>query len=287
MVDRLATDTPPVGSRFRIGLVLTLAALAMSVVPSDAVARSHGTAAAGKALHAPHRARVSSYAQTSLLQSDMSRPSERLPEGVPGWWDWAEHPRTRSLAPLRRYRAFTAWGQLYRCAGSAPAPRATVEIRDLQTWVLLRHSSRWERIQFSSKLGGAAFAEDYAGQTAPGLYSASSTETSVHMVPGHNFHFWPDAGRVALNAADITAITVAAEARLEPKNAAGACLVLSVGGDLWKALTATSNVSASDVGIGRFKQVERRWRLFTMSTAPAAVLQQHPLPVLSPAADDF
>jgi hypothetical protein len=265
-----------------MGLLLTLAALAMCVVPGDAVARSRG-AAPGR----PHRVQISSDSQTSLLLTDMSRPSERLPEGVPGWWDWVQHPRTRSITPLRQYRAFTAWGQLYQCAGTAPSPRATVDIRDLQAWVLLRNPSRWQRIQFSSELGGAAFAEDYAGPTVPGRYATSPTGTAVHMVARHNFHFWPDAGRVPLNASNVEAVTVAAEGRLEPSHAGTACLVLSVGGDVWKSLDATANGSASDVGIGRFKRVEDRWRLFTMTTASATVLQQHPLPVMAPAAEDF
>lgn len=287
MVDRVATDTSRMRARMRVGVFLTLGALAMCLVPGDAVAHPNGTALAGNAMRTPHHARVSRAAQTSLLLSDMSRPSERLPQGVPEWWDWAQNPRTRSIAALRRYRAFTAWGQLYPCAGDTQTPRAAVDIRDLQAWVLLRHSSQWQRIQFSSELGGAAFAEDYAGPTRAGRYSTSSTVTSVRMVPGHNFHFWPEGGRVPLNGADVAAITVAAEARLGPMHAANPCLVLSVGGDLWKTLAATTNASASDVGIGRFKRVEDGWRLYTMTTASATVLQQTPLPVISPAAEDF
>lgn len=261
-------------SRRALGLVLTLGVVAMCAVPGDAVAQ---------------RARFSTDTQNRLLLSDMTHPSEKLPAGVPGWWDWARHPRTRPIAPLRRFGAFTAWGQLYQCAGTTSTPRATTQLRDLQAWVLLRGSSRWRRIQFSSDLGGAAFAENYAGPVAPGRYSASSTDTSVHMVTGHNFHFWPDAGRVAINASRIAAITVALEARLgaTPRHTRMPCLVVSVGGDMWKSVTAVAGSSASDVGIGRFKRVEDSWRLFTMTTASAAVLRRSPLPPLAPAADEF
>lgn len=187
------------------------------------------------------------------------------------------------------FHAFTAWGQLYRCAATRSAPDATVDLRNLQAWVLLRHSSTWRRIQLSSDLGGAAFAEDYAGRTEAGRYSASPTGTSAQLVPEHNFHFWPAAGRVGLNSSDVVAVTVALEARVAPAvHGAAPCFVLSVGGDLWTSLTAPSGGSASeDVGIGRFKRVERRWRLFTMTTASPVVLRQAPFPVIAAPGEDF
>ena len=282
MEERKVTDSAHVRSRFRLGLVLALAAGAMCLVPGDAVARPGD---------AGRRATVNSArTQTNLLQSDMSLPSEALPEGVPRWWDWAQGPRTHSIAPLRRFRAFTAWGQLYQCAGKAPTPHATVELRNLQAWVLLRNSSRWRRIQFSSDLGGAAFADDYAGPTVPGRYSASPDGTSAQLVRGHNFHFWPDAGRVRLNGSDVSAVTVAVEARLTraTAHAPDACLVLRVGGDRWSSLTAQGGGNSSgDVGIGRFKRVESRWRLFTMTTASVNLLHRTPVPRLAPASADF
>ena len=57
---------------------------------------------------------------------------------------------------------------------------------------------------------------------------------------------------------------------------------------MWQSLTATTGGSSSaDVGIGRFKRVTSHWRLFTMTTAPARLLQPDPLPPLAPVADDF
>jgi hypothetical protein len=220
----------------------------------------------------------------------MSHRSERLPEGVPAAFSWADHPRTLPIGPLRTFRAFTAWGQLYQCSGTALTARDTVDLRDLQTWVMLRNSARWRRIQFSSDLAGAAFSEDYRGPTVSGRYAPSPTSTSVKLVPGHNFHFWPSSGRASLDASDVAAVTVAVEARLEPtaKPAAASCLVLSVGGDLWKSLTAAAGPSESgDVGIGRFKRVEQHWRLFTMTTASARVLYDDPIPPVAPSGDDF
>jgi hypothetical protein len=286
VVERPATDKTGVAARFPLMLALAVACVGMCVVPGDAVAHSGiGNAVAGGGRAHSASGQASTAAQTRLLLSDMSKPSQEMPAGVPSWYDWAEHPRTHPISSLMRtFHAFTAWGQLYQCSGARQTPGATVELRDLQAWVLLRGAHQWRRIQFSSDLGGAAFAEDYDGPTVPGRYSASSTGTSARLVSGHNFHFWPDAGRVDLTASDVAAVTVALEARLQSNPAAGPCLVLSVGGDMWSSLGGTES---GDVGIGRFKRVGSRWRLFTMTTATAGVLNQTPVPPMSPAADDF
>jgi hypothetical protein len=266
------TDRTHVRRPVPLRLLLSLAVLAMCVVPGDAVARAPRTSGNG---------------QTQLLLSDMSKHSERPPAGVPSWWDWAQHPRTQPMKPPSAFRAFLPWGQLYQCAGTPSTPRATVELRNMQTWVLARNSARWQRAQVTSDLGGAAFAEDYAGPTLPGRYKTSSDGISAQLVPGHNFHFWSNSGRIRLDSSNVAAVTVALEARLDSDTAptSNPCLVLSVGGDMWTA--AVGGRSSGDVGIGRFKRVERRWRLFTMTTASAELLRRSPVPAMAPADVDF
>ncbi len=289
MLGGARTERRGVLRRSPLALMLAVTSVGMCLVPGDAVARAGSGGAAPAGGHAHSGSGLASTAiQTRLLLSDMSGPSQEMPAGVPSWYDWAEHPRVHPISSLMRtFHAFTAWGQLYQCVGARPTPSAEVELRDLQAWVLQRGAHQWRRIQFSSDLGGAAFAEDYDGATVPGRYDASPTVTSAQLVSGHNFHFWPDAGRVELTAFDVAAVTVALEARLESQPQPTApCLVLSVGGDMWQSLTAAAGRSASgDVGIGRFKRVESHWRLFTMTTASPGVLSQTPVPSMSPAAD--
>jgi hypothetical protein len=137
---------------------------------------------------------------------------------------------------------------------------------------------------------GAAFAEDYDGRTVPAHYVAKASGTAVKPVARHNFHFWPSSGRVSLRPAQVAATVVAVQARLQtqPSGSPAACLVLSVGGDLWRSLRVEPGGSNSaDIGIGRFKRVERRWRLFTMTTASTELLDRAPLPRIAPASDDF
>jgi hypothetical protein len=251
-----------------------------------------GSARAQPNQHRSPRARTAATgALQRLLVSDMSQPSEKLPQGVPTWYDWAGHPRVHPVASPTSFRAFTAWGQLYQCAGRSTSPRAAVALRDLQTWVLPRGSSTWRRIQLSSAMQGAAFAENYDGPTVPAHYVAKASGTAVKpVVAGHNFHFWPSSGRVSLRPRQVAAVVVAVEARLQPQDSASGapCLVLSVGGDLWRSLGVEPGGSNSaDIGIGRFKRVERRWRLFTMTTASTGLVDRVPLPGIAPAADDF
>ena len=190
-----------------------------------------------------------------------------------------------------RFHAFTAWGQLYQCAGTPPAPGEAVELRDLQTWVLFRGSDHWQRIQFSSDVQGAAFAEDYQGPNVRADYDRTLTGTTVRPVARHNFHFWPGTGRVGLQGWRIDGIIVTVEARLRPATRPGThspCMVLDVGGDMWRSRDAPPVTGASgDVGIGRFKLVQRRWRLFSMTSGPAGLLLKVPLGPIAPAAYAF
>jgi hypothetical protein len=224
-------------------------------------------------------ARASKTQVASLLSADMTLSSEARPHGVPTSNDWANHPRVGETTNLSAFTAFTAWGQLYRCATSGGTP--PVEFQDLQAWA--RYPGRgWVRLQQSSELAGNAFAETYAAnRSVPALVrEATSARTVVGLKSGYNFHFWPKTGRVVLpGTQQPMAWVIALRARYSAPPSASACAVLSVGGDLWRsqyapfAGTGRNNV---DVGIGRFKRVGMRWRAFTMTTAPAVVKADPP-----------
>jgi hypothetical protein len=217
---------------------------------------------------------------SNLLRSDMTAPHEAPPHGVPSSYDWARGPRPRRAAPPADFTAFTAWGQLYRCAGARFDPAETVELRDLETWLLV--GGHWKRAQRSSALGGAAFAEDYVGPPAAARLVARGPKGSrVRMRVGRNFHFWPAAGRVRFDARRVTDVAVVVRARRVDGGSKAGCLTLSVGADYWRSLTAPAAGSgnAVDAGIGRFKRVDGNWRAFSMTTASADALARHPVPL--------
>jgi hypothetical protein len=227
----------------------------------------------------------------SLLERDMSRPSEERPSGVEQGVDWAAGPRVNpGTAAASSFKAFTAWGQLYACAGrrddeAGRMGEDVVELRGLEAWALPRGGGDWKRIQASSSLAGRAFREDYRGNVSvpPRTYARNARGTTVSLLEGHNFHFWPGAGRAALDVQEVAAVAVAAHARQRPAEAAKPlpCTVLSMGADYWRDRTSAWSGSRNnvDAGIGRFKRLDRRWRLFTMTTASPALLRQKPVPI--------
>lgn len=223
-----------------------------------------------------------------LLLADMSGSSEDMPQGVPPSYDWAGHPRAHDISSFRTYDAFSAWGQLYQCAGTPTSPRESVQLRNMQAWILLRGSRRWQRRQLSSSFAGANFPEDYSGASSPGHFVISRTGTAIQMVPRRNAHFWPATGRVPLAGARVAAIVVGVEARLRPSTSGHPCVVLSVGGDMWRSITAVPGTGANgDIGIGRFKRVQRRWRLFTMTAGSLEAPRRPLLPAFAPTDELF
>ncbi len=226
--------------------------------------------------------RASAAQVAALLASDMSERSEVLPHGVPLRNDWARHPRAGEPVGVPGFSAFTAWGQIYRCAGSrAEAP--PVELRDLQAWAYYPGDG-WVRLQRSSHLSGGAYAEDFhRNRSVPALIrKADSTATVVKLRAGYNFHFWPRGGRVTLRRAKATAYVVSMRARYAAPALASDCAVLSVGADFWRTATAPfagSGTNNVDAGIGRFKRVSRDWRVFTMTTVISDAVRASPPPL--------
>jgi hypothetical protein len=216
-----------------------------------------------------------------LLAADMSGASEALPHGVPRTYDWAARPRVKPISLARSFRAFTGWGQLYRCAQSARPPGRAVELKGMESWAFSKSARRWRLLQRSSELSGASYPEDFKGPTGFAVVvRRDATGTAVRLRTGYNFHFWPSGPRAALRVADTLGVAVLVRARFVPgADASPPCAVLSVGGDFWR--TGSVGVgpgNTADAGIGRFKRVGPRWRAYTMTSASRALLHRHPLP---------
>ena len=220
----------------------------------------------------------------ALLASDMRRRSEALPHGVPLSYDWAASPRVGYIRKARDFKAFTGWGQLYRCARSVRTPRQPIQLRDMQSWALERATGSWRLLQSSERVRGASYPEDFKGRTKKAdVLRQTSRATTVRLVPSYNFHFWPESGRASLNVSQVRAVAVVFRARFAPNGLRRRppCAVLGAGGDFWKSTTDSPGkfISPVDAGIGRLKRVRKGWRLFSMTDANARTLAAHPLPV--------
>ena len=85
-------------------------------------------------------------------------------------------------APRRdsgRFHAFTAWGQLYQCAGTSGARGDGVQLRRPADLGAARGVDHLAARPVTSELQGAAFAEDYDGPTVPAHYVATDSGTAV------------------------------------------------------------------------------------------------------------
>lgn len=226
-------------------------------------------------------ARVATATSTAaLLRADMTLPNELRPHGVPASSGWAARPRLNRGANATGFKALTSWGQVYECASGNPQPEVQTELQGIQTFVLSKRTRKWRRLNQLDQIDGAAYHEDYAGDvhTKTATSQTPSGGIAVSVGRGRNFHFWPKAGRATIDPSDVGAVVALVRARLvaatvsEKKRTP--CIILSVGADYWRTLTARwggTDVNNSEVGIGRFKRVDTNWRVFTMATSWAAI----------------
>jgi len=222
------------------------------------------------------------------ISSDMDLNHEGKPQGVPNSLDWANHPRIGMGNDPGNFRALTAWGQLYEDSAGNPAQNTRVQIRDIMTYVLSKSDGQWHQLQNSQLVEGAAFREDYAGNTniSPDVRKEPDGTLSVKAGGGYNYHFWPS-GRASINPNDIGGVITTVQARLitedpsKPDDRSTARYLLSMGGDYWSTLDAQwdNYKTNGDIGIGRFKYVEKDWQSFNMSTLSVGALRQNPPPI--------
>ncbi len=220
--------------------------------------------------------------------SDMELSHEGLPHGVPDYYDWANQPRIGMGNNPGNFLALTAWGQLYEDSAGNPAQNTRVQIRDIMTYVLNKSDGQWHQLQNSQLVEGAAFREDFAGDVniSPDIRNESDDTISVKTGGGYNYHFWPS-GRASINPNDIAGVITTVQARLivddlsKPDDRSAARYLLSMGGDYWSSLDAQWDnwKTNGDIGIGRFKYVEKDWQSFNMSTLSAGALRQNPPPI--------
>jgi len=220
--------------------------------------------------------------------SDMDLNHEGKPHGVPDYYDWANHPRIGMGNDPGDFRAITAWGQLYEDSAGNPAQNTRVQIRDIMTYVLSKSDGQWHQLQNSKLVEGSAFREDFAGDVniSPDVRKEPDGTLSVKAGGGYNYHFWPS-GRASINPNDVAGVITTVQARLivddpsKPDDRSAARYLLSMGGDYWSTLDAQwdNYKTNGDIGIGRFKYVEKNWQSFNMSTLSAGVLRQNPPPI--------
>ena len=177
----------------------------------------------------------------------MNSAHEGAPHGVPSYWSWAQQPSLGHATPPAGMSALTSWGQIYADTSNTHPANVRVEVRNMETYVWSNSSRAWIRVQGASRVDGAHFVEDFAGNAAVAtdLRNEADGGNSTGMVSGYNFHFWPTGMRGNLpNPSDIGAVYTTVQARLilddptGPDNRSQARYLANTGADWWRTTSA-------------------------------------------------
>ncbi len=222
-----------------------------------------------------------------LIAKDMVGKHQGRLHGVPSNYNWAKRPRIGKGNKPGRYRALNVWGQIYEDAKGSPARNVRVACKDISAWILSKRTGRWRRVDASKDVFGHNYVEDYSGEARKDadLRYEKDGSVSATLGNGYNFHFSPNHRRVKIDPKDIAGMVTLYSARVimddpnGPDERDQARYLAMAGADYW--LTKTNGfkagVSNLDVGMGKARYLDSRWKTVTMSTIGIKKLRRsHP-----------
>lgn len=219
---------------------------------------------------------------------DMQLPHEAKPSGVPDHFDWSSGPRLGyGNHPPEGWLAMITWGQVYKDEYPLSAFNTRVQLKNLQAWYLSASSNEWIEWSQTSEISGAYYLEDFAEDyNEPASIRKENEGISIQLKEGFNFHFWPTSGRVNIDPEDIKGVWISVQSRLildrvnDVDDRKDANFLLSVGGDYWENRSAKWDywTTNGDIGIGRFRYIDTKWRTYNMHTMQADSIRQNPPP---------
>ena len=209
--------------------------------------------------------------------NDMHLPSEGLPAGVPGSYDWKYKPRLNyGINPPKGWNAVLAWGQVYAYEKqpnpNKDFPLVRVHLKDIQLYVY-RNDGSWKLVQNDENPQGFSYIEDFTNDKhkPTKIQYEEGGGISIQAGSGYNFHFWPSRGRNRINTNDIRGIFAVCKARLigTENYSSVPKYLMNMGADYWRDVRVAwrpGMVNNDDIGIGRFKFITTEWQYFTMHT---------------------
>ncbi len=222
---------------------------------------------------------------------DMKKPHEGYPHGVSTECNWGQKAREHLGTDPGRFRAATAWGQLYEERDGNPAENTRVQLRNLELYYFSKKEQKWIQLQSETEVAGDAYLENFADDINRPANDRDESDNggglSVTAGDGYNYHFWPKSGRVPIAHDDIAIIFSTCQARLvvddpsKPDDRHKARYILSVGGDYWLSVTARWDYyeTNNDFAIGRFKYVTNEWQAFNAWAGDEELLRKNPPPI--------
>jgi len=246
--------------------------------PAPAPAPSPGPTSPGPA-PAP-AATANSVAQ---VKADMTGAHASVPAGVttggPGV--------TQETAPAGAI-ALGGFGQVYLAADNTAA-NTRVQLRNFETYVLVRSTGQWKRVQFSERVNGAFYSADY-GTAGAGSATVARNESSggvsVKPASGQVFRFWPESGltQMIVPVNDVDAVFTTVQARLLVDSAASADdrasarILVSTAADWRNSMTLYASavpapadiLAGTPMGTGKLILAGANWRAMNFHSATAS-----------------
>lgn len=224
-----------------------------------------------------------------LLAKDMVGKHQGRMHGVPSNYNWAKRPRVGRGNHAGKYQALSVWGQIYEDAKGSPARNVRVACKDIGGWILSERTGRWRRVDATKGVFGHNYVEDFAGNAyvPADLRDEPDGSVSSTLGNGYNFHFSPNHARVWIDPDDIDGIVALYSAKVIVDDPAGpderhlARYLASAGADYWlnKTVGPKAGVTVDDVGIGKARYLDARWKTVTMSTIGIKRLRRTAPPV--------
>lgn len=188
--------------------------------------------------------------------------SEGYAVGVPRNFAWCtgSYKPPGNGAPPSDFSAVTGWAQVYPEVGSPdePNPDASIVIANARTYVRLRATRKWIRVQdqASDDIAGGHYAADF-GEKETKTIAVRALPNGRVAVPvpaiGFNTHFWLTK-RGVYQAGSVDGVYVQMDMKT---NASGAKFVANVGADWWRdASAAYVNGFANNPGAGMSNWIE-------------------------------
>lgn len=221
------------------------------------------------------------------ISNDMAGQNEGFPQGVPSSYDWYSGPVVTQGNTPGGQQAIEGWGVVYVASQGSSATNTWVNIANMQTWVLSASKGTWSEVQLTSDPDGAAYPDNFQGNSIPGTTRIEPDGTlSVLVVnnSGYNFHFYPDS-RGSINPSDIGGIVTVLEARLVvgnpalPDDRANANYLVGGGADYYPSVSGPGIQNNPGIANGKMKYVKNAWRSFAMTTMSASALANNPPPI--------
>ncbi len=223
------------------------------------------------------------------IVSDMSPVGDAFPHGAPTSWDWARGAVIQTKYCPAGWSSVTGWGLINRDSSDSPDTNTRVQIKNIKTYLKSRSTGRWQLLQSTVNVAGAAFEEYISTNRAipPDIRSLSDGSVAVKLTHGYNYHFWPSTTRPSINGGDVAGVFVTYQARLIVDDVnrwddRGVAKYLGqAGADWWQNFVAVWNNFKTNKGvsISRFKYVTPAWQSFSTSTLTETELRANPPPL--------